>query len=91
MADPSCGCAIQLGLRGETLRRYAREWIAGIEDVTPFVHEQREQLGGGAGQLVVRLGSGFSLLVIRQSRRGLASRVGLVGSRQKGIGWGGDG
>lgn len=33
--------ALQLGLRGETLARYAREWIVGIEDVTDFVHQQR--------------------------------------------------
>ena len=33
--------AIQLGLRGETLRRYASEWVLGIEDVTAFVAEQR--------------------------------------------------
>lgn len=33
--------AIQLGLRGETLRTYAREWILHIEDVTPLVVEQR--------------------------------------------------
>ncbi len=33
--------ALQLGLRGETLARYAREWIVGIEDVTDFVCEQR--------------------------------------------------
>jgi hypothetical protein len=32
--------AIQLGLRGEVLARYAREWIVNIEDITPFVHEQ---------------------------------------------------
>jgi hypothetical protein len=29
--------ALQLGLRGETLRRYAEEWIVDIEDVTPLV------------------------------------------------------
>jgi hypothetical protein len=33
--------AIQLGLRGETLRRYGREWIVGIEDISDFVREQR--------------------------------------------------
>jgi hypothetical protein len=33
--------AIQLGLRGDTLRRYGREWILGIEDVSDFVREQR--------------------------------------------------
>jgi hypothetical protein len=33
--------AIQLGLRGEVLARYARPWIVRIEDVSPFVAEQR--------------------------------------------------
>ena len=33
--------AIQLGLRGDVLRRYATEWVIGIEDVSPFVAEQR--------------------------------------------------
>jgi hypothetical protein len=33
--------ALQLGLRGETLRRYAREWILAIDDVTALVAEQR--------------------------------------------------
>lgn len=31
--------AIQLGLRGPTLERYAREWIVRIEDATPIAHE----------------------------------------------------
>ena len=39
--------AIQLGLRGEFLARYAREWIVGIEDITPFVTDQRRHLGTG--------------------------------------------
>jgi hypothetical protein len=33
--------AIQLGLRGDVLARYAREWVVGIEDVSDFVAEQR--------------------------------------------------
>ena len=33
--------AIQLGLRGETLRRFADEWLLAIEDVTPLVRAQR--------------------------------------------------
>lgn len=33
--------AIQLGLRGDVLRSYAREWIVAIEDVSDFVREQR--------------------------------------------------
>ena len=33
--------AIQLGLRGEVLARYAREWLLAVEDITDFVREQR--------------------------------------------------
>jgi hypothetical protein len=32
--------AIQLGLRGEVLAKYAREWLLGIEDVREFVRER---------------------------------------------------
>ena len=34
--------AIQLGLRGEILAKYAREWLLGIEDVSEFVREQSQ-------------------------------------------------
>ena len=33
--------AIQLGLRGETLRRFALEWTVRLEDITPQVRAQR--------------------------------------------------
>lgn len=33
--------AIQLGLRGGIVARYAREWLLGIEDISGFVAEQR--------------------------------------------------
>ncbi len=33
--------AIQLGLRGHVLARYAKEWLLGIEDISEFVAEQR--------------------------------------------------
>ncbi|WP_407540429.1 DUF4291 domain-containing protein [Deinococcus radiomollis] len=36
--------AIQLGLRGQTLRRLNDEWIVEIEDVSGFVAEQRQHL-----------------------------------------------
>jgi Domain of unknown function (DUF4291) len=36
--------AIQLGLRGEMLALYAREWIISIEDISAFVSEQRQNL-----------------------------------------------
>lgn len=40
--------AIQLGLRGDVLARYAREWIVDIEDVSDFVAEQRAHASAGA-------------------------------------------
>jgi hypothetical protein len=33
--------AIQLGLRGDVLARYAREWIIHVEDISRFVEQQR--------------------------------------------------
>jgi hypothetical protein len=33
--------AIQLGLRGDVLKKYSKEWLLGIEDVSEFVAEQR--------------------------------------------------
>jgi hypothetical protein len=33
--------AIQLGLAGEVLRQYAKDWIVSIEDISEFVTEQR--------------------------------------------------
>jgi hypothetical protein len=34
--------AIQIGLSGETLRRYAAEWLVHVEDITEFVRQQAE-------------------------------------------------
>ncbi|HEY3994172.1 MAG TPA: DUF4291 domain-containing protein [Ktedonobacteraceae bacterium] len=45
--------AIQLGLRGEILANYAREWIVEIEDISDFVAEQREYARGDYARLVV--------------------------------------
>jgi hypothetical protein len=46
--------AIQLGLRGDTLARYARDWITCIEDVSAFVEQQRGHARPGAyDQLLV--------------------------------------
>lgn len=45
--------AIQLGLRGELLANYAREWIVEIEDISDFVAEQREYARGDYARLVV--------------------------------------
>jgi hypothetical protein len=35
--------AVQLGLRGDVLAAYAREWIVDIQDISDFVHEVREK------------------------------------------------
>ena len=46
--------AIQLGLRGEFLARYATDWIVEIDDISAFVAEQRShQLESGWPQLMV--------------------------------------
>lgn len=39
--------ALQLGLRGQTVARYARDWIVEIEDISDFVAEQRGKLASG--------------------------------------------
>lgn len=39
--------AIQLGLRGEAIRKYAQEWIIDIEDISGFVAEQRQHVVSG--------------------------------------------
>lgn len=43
--------AVQLGLRGELLRRYGTEALLGIEDITPFVCEQRAHASNGFAKL----------------------------------------
>lgn len=49
--DPNGCClerrAVQLGLRGETLRRFGQTELVSIEDITPFVIEQRQYLKEG--------------------------------------------
>ncbi len=36
--------AIQLGLRGEVLAQYARDWIVNIEDISEFVRQQYQYI-----------------------------------------------
>jgi hypothetical protein len=43
--------AVQLGLRGETLRRYGQKELISVEDITPFVVEQRQRLSDGFVEL----------------------------------------
>lgn len=45
--------AIQLGLRGNTLARYAKEWLLGIEEISDLVQSQhRHVLSGNFGDLL---------------------------------------
>ena len=43
--------AVQLGLRGEALRRYGERDVVSIEDIAPFVIEQRQFVPGQLEQL----------------------------------------
>jgi hypothetical protein len=45
--------AIQLGLRGDVLARYAREWAVHIEDVSDFVREQYEHVQAKAYEKLI--------------------------------------
>ena len=45
--------AVQLGLRGAMLRRYAVQDLISIEDVTAFVAEQRQNTSGNFDSLLV--------------------------------------
>lgn len=45
--------AIQLGLRGEVLARYAKEWVVDIEDISEFVREQHQNVTGKCERLLM--------------------------------------
>ncbi|MFJ3666039.1 DUF4291 domain-containing protein [Streptomyces sp. NPDC090106] len=47
--------SLQLGLRGEAVRRYADEWTVGIRDVTPLAHEIHALVRGGDPDAASRL------------------------------------
>jgi hypothetical protein len=49
--NPVARRAVQLGLRGAALRRYGQQELISVEDITPFVAEQRQRRGGGCVDL----------------------------------------
>ena len=66
--------ALQLGLRGEMLARYAHDWIIGIEDITAFVHQQRHfALSQRYDQLVLPKESVYAV-----ADESIRQRLGLV-------------
>ena len=44
--------AIQLGLRGQVLAAYAKDWIIKIQDISDFVQKQRENINSGCKKLI---------------------------------------
>ncbi len=64
--------AVQLGLRGRTLRRFSDEAALSIEDITLFVIEQRGNLGDGFTRLMMPAES-----VYRPQDERAASTVGI--------------
>ena len=85
--------AIQLGLRGETLRRYATEWLVEVEDISSFVSQQRGRLTDQRpietpredvlsvrdAQVAARLG----LSIRTVSRCRVLTREGIAGRRKR--------
>lgn len=65
--------AIQLGLRGEILRQFNDEWLQGVQDITEFVQEQRQNIQN-LDQLVMP-----SEAVYPVSNEQTAFRLGLTG------------
>lgn len=62
--------AIQLGLRGEFLDRYARDWLVEIEDISTFVQQQYENVKAKDWQnLLVPLESIYSVKNSEIARR----------------------
>ncbi|WOX12155.1 DUF4291 domain-containing protein [Streptomyces sp. N50] len=47
--------ALQLGLSGEAVRRYADEWTVAVRDVTPLAHEIRALVSGDDPESAARL------------------------------------
>ncbi|OYD88803.1 hypothetical protein CDG77_21760 [Nostoc sp. 'Peltigera membranacea cyanobiont' 213] len=44
--------AIQLGLRGQVLATYAKDWIVNIEDISDFVQKQRQNIKSDCAELI---------------------------------------
>ncbi len=65
--------AMQLGLRGPVVKKYARDWILDIEDISEFVQQQRQVLAAkNRDQLLTP-----SETVFRVADASLARRLGL--------------
>lgn len=63
--------AIQLGLRGNALSNYAREWLLGIEDISDFVRRQYQHVLSGTFAELLTPKEEVYPVVDRESRRRL--------------------
>lgn len=65
--------AIQLGLRGQMLASYAENWIVKIEDISEFVHQQRQNIKNGYTELITPRETVYSVIDIEiQQKLGLS-------------------
>lgn len=82
--DPAERRAIQLGLRGDVLARYAGEWLLGIEDISGFVAEQRGNAKAPYERLVTPSEDVFPVADSDVAGRlGLSSQEPIAGSSPK--------
>lgn len=54
--------AIQLGLRGQVLAAYAKDWILKIEDISDFVKQQRQNINSECAQLITPRETVYSVI-----------------------------
>ncbi|BAY08935.1 DUF4291 domain-containing protein [Calothrix sp. NIES-2098] len=54
--------AIQLGLRGQVLAAYAKDWILNIEDISDFVQQQRQNINSDCAQLITPRETVYSVI-----------------------------
>ena len=64
--------AIQIGIRGETVRRYVSEWIIGLEEVTKLAHTIKRAVDGNEPLPVVPDERVYPVDVELQQRLGMA-------------------
>ncbi|BAZ52315.1 hypothetical protein NIES4103_49750 [Nostoc sp. NIES-4103] len=54
--------AIQLGLRGQVLAAYAKDWIINIQDISAFVQKQRQNINSGCRELITPQETVYSVI-----------------------------
>jgi hypothetical protein len=65
--------AIQIGIKGDTLRKFNNKWIKQIDDLTDFVHEQHKHVKANFEGLNVP----FERILTFNKNRDIINRIGL--------------